>query len=104
MRIFVVGASGAIGTRLVPQLIERDHEVIGTGRSPESVERVRALGANPVALDLLDAKPSPRRSSTRRPHLRMRVSPGTSTAASRRPTGFARRARTTCWPQRARRA
>ncbi|HEX9415358.1 MAG TPA: NAD(P)-dependent oxidoreductase [Gaiellaceae bacterium] len=55
MRVFVAGASGAIGTRLVPQLIARGHEVIGTGRSPESVERVRALGANPVALDLLDA-------------------------------------------------
>ncbi len=55
MRVFVAGASGAIGTRLVPQLIARGHEVVGTGRSPESVERVRALGANPVALDLLDA-------------------------------------------------
>ena len=55
MRVFVAGASGAIGTRLVPQLIARGHEVVGTGRSPESVERVRALRANPVALDLLDA-------------------------------------------------
>ena len=34
MRVFVVGASGAIGTRLVPQLIDRGHEVIGTFRSP----------------------------------------------------------------------
>jgi len=55
MRVFVAGASGAIGTCLVPQLIARGHEVVGTGRSPESVERVRALRANPVALDLLDA-------------------------------------------------
>jgi nucleoside-diphosphate-sugar epimerase len=30
MRVFVVGASGAIGTRLVPQLLDRGHEVIGT--------------------------------------------------------------------------
>jgi nucleoside-diphosphate-sugar epimerase len=30
MRVFVAGASGAIGTRLVPQLIERGHEVIGS--------------------------------------------------------------------------
>jgi 2-alkyl-3-oxoalkanoate reductase len=30
MRVFVAGASGAIGTRLVPQLVERGHEVIGT--------------------------------------------------------------------------
>jgi nucleoside-diphosphate-sugar epimerase len=55
MRVFVVGASGAIGTRLVPQLIDRGHEVIGTHRSPGNAERVRALGAEPIALDLLDA-------------------------------------------------
>jgi 2-alkyl-3-oxoalkanoate reductase len=54
MRVFVVGASGAIGTRLVPQLFERGHEVIGTSTSPEKSERIRALGARPVVLDLLD--------------------------------------------------
>jgi nucleoside-diphosphate-sugar epimerase len=56
MRVFVAGASGAIGTRLVPQLIERGHDVVGTFRSPGHGERVRALGAEPVALDLLDAR------------------------------------------------
>ena len=56
MRVFVAGASGAIGTRLVPQLIDAGHEVIGTVRSPGSAQRVRALGAKPVALDLLDAR------------------------------------------------
>jgi 2-alkyl-3-oxoalkanoate reductase len=56
MRVFVAGASGAIGTRLVPQLIDRGHEVIGTSRSPGTAERVRALGAEPVALDLLDPR------------------------------------------------
>ena len=55
MRVFVVGASGAIGTRLVPQLIDRGHEVIGTFRSRGNAERLRALGAQPIALDLLDA-------------------------------------------------
>jgi nucleoside-diphosphate-sugar epimerase len=54
MRVLVVGASGAIGTRLVPQLISQGHEVIGTFRSAGNAERVRALGAEPVALDLLD--------------------------------------------------
>jgi nucleoside-diphosphate-sugar epimerase len=54
MRVFVVGASGAIGSRLVPQLIEHGHEVVGTVRSPGNAERVRALGAQPVVLDLLD--------------------------------------------------
>ena len=56
MRIFVAGASGAIGTRLVPQLIDRGHEVIGTFRSPGNDDRVRALGAEPLKLDLLDAR------------------------------------------------
>ena len=56
MRVFVAGASGALGSRLVPQLIERGHEVIGTSRSPANAERVRALGAEAVVLDLLDAR------------------------------------------------
>ncbi len=54
MKVLVAGASGAIGTRLVPQLIDAGHEVIGTFRSPSSADRLRALGAEPVALDLLD--------------------------------------------------
>jgi nucleoside-diphosphate-sugar epimerase len=56
MRVFVVGASGAIGTRLVPQLVDRGHEVIGTFNSPGNAERVRALGAEAIALDLLDPR------------------------------------------------
>ena len=56
MKVFVVGASGAIGSRLVPQLIERGHEVIGTCHSPDRVERLRALGAEPLVLDALDAR------------------------------------------------
>jgi 2-alkyl-3-oxoalkanoate reductase len=55
MRVFVAGASGAIGTWLVPQLIDAGHEVIGTSTSSEGTKRVRALGAKPIALDLLDA-------------------------------------------------
>jgi nucleoside-diphosphate-sugar epimerase len=55
MRIFLAGASGAIGTRLVPQLLEAGHEVVGTVRTPANAERVAALGAEPVVLDLLDA-------------------------------------------------
>jgi 2-alkyl-3-oxoalkanoate reductase len=54
MRVFVAGATGAIGGRLVPQLIERGHEVTGTSRSPEKAERLRAQGAEAVVLDLLD--------------------------------------------------
>ena len=56
MRVFVVGASGVIGRRLVPQLVERGHEVIGSARSPEKAERLRGLGAEPVVLDALDVR------------------------------------------------
>jgi nucleoside-diphosphate-sugar epimerase len=56
MRVFVAGASGAIGQRLVPQLIAAGHEVIGTSTSAAGAKRVRALGAKPVVLDLLDAR------------------------------------------------
>jgi nucleoside-diphosphate-sugar epimerase len=55
MRVFVAGASGAVGSRLVPQLIDAGHEVIGTHNSPASAELLRTLGAKPVQLDLLDA-------------------------------------------------
>jgi 2-alkyl-3-oxoalkanoate reductase len=54
MRVFVAGASGAIGTRLVPQLIDRGHEVTGTYLSPGRDQRIRELGAEAVRLDLLD--------------------------------------------------
>ena len=54
MKVFVAGATGALGTRLVPQLVDRGHEVIGTSRSAAKAEQTRALGAEPVALDLLD--------------------------------------------------
>src|SRR3954468_22376465 len=54
MRVLVAGASGAIGSRLVPQLIDAGHEVIGTHNSPRSADALRMLGAKPVMLDLLE--------------------------------------------------
>jgi 2-alkyl-3-oxoalkanoate reductase len=56
MRVFMAGASGAVGSRLVPQLIDAGHEVVGTYNSSANAERVRTLGAKPIALDLLDAR------------------------------------------------
>ncbi|HSR82788.1 MAG TPA: NAD(P)-dependent oxidoreductase [Streptosporangiaceae bacterium] len=56
MRVLVVGASGAIGSRLVPQLIDNGNEVIGTFRSAASADRLRVLGAEPLALDALDSR------------------------------------------------
>ena len=55
MRVFVTGASGAIGSRLVPQLMHAGHEVIGTHHSLSSAMRLRAMGAKSELLDLLDA-------------------------------------------------
>ena len=54
MKIFVAGATGAIGERLVPQLVERGHKVVGTTRSHEKVDRLRQRGAQPLVLDILD--------------------------------------------------
>jgi nucleoside-diphosphate-sugar epimerase len=54
MRVLVIGASGAIGTRLVPQLSEAGHDVVGSHRSPAGAERLRTLGAEPIVLDVLD--------------------------------------------------
>ena len=49
MRIFVVRAEGAIGARLATQLIDPDHQVVGTRRSPRNAGWVRGLSAEPAA-------------------------------------------------------
>jgi nucleoside-diphosphate-sugar epimerase len=54
MRVLVVGASGAIGQRLIPRLTERGHQVTGTSRSAARAGQLRALGAEPAVLDVLD--------------------------------------------------
>ena len=55
MRVFVAGAGGAVGRRLVPQLIARGHEVTGTVKNPAATEAIRGLGATAVVVDGLDA-------------------------------------------------
>jgi len=54
MRIFIAGATGAIGRQLVPKLLERGHQVSALTRSASSEEAARALGAEPVEGDALD--------------------------------------------------
>ena len=54
MRVFVAGATGAIGTRLVPQLVAHGHQVTASTRSPDKADRLRALGAEPMVVDGLD--------------------------------------------------
>jgi nucleoside-diphosphate-sugar epimerase len=55
MRVFVAGASGVIGVRLVPLLVAAGHAVAGMTRSPGKVETLRDLGAEPVVCDAFAA-------------------------------------------------
>jgi 2-alkyl-3-oxoalkanoate reductase len=55
MKVFVAGATGAIGRSLVPQLVARGHDVVGMTRSASKQDVVRSLGARPVVADALDA-------------------------------------------------
>lgn len=54
MRIFLAGASGVIGQKLVPLLVERGHVVAGMTRSAEKTALLTALGAEPVLCDVFD--------------------------------------------------
>src|SRR6188508_1651645 len=54
MRVFVAGANGAVGKRLVPMLLASGHQVTGTTTSQERADAVRAMGATPVVVDGLD--------------------------------------------------
>jgi nucleoside-diphosphate-sugar epimerase len=54
MKIFVAGATGAIGKRLVPALVAAGHSVVGLTRSPEKVDALRGMGAEPAVADALD--------------------------------------------------
>jgi nucleoside-diphosphate-sugar epimerase len=54
MRIFLAGASGVIGLRLIPLLVAEGHEVAGMTRSPDKAEKLRELGAEPVVCDVYD--------------------------------------------------
>ena len=54
MRIFLVGATGAVGRRLLPILIQAGHEVVGTTRHRQRVRTLEAAGAEGVVLDGLD--------------------------------------------------
>jgi nucleoside-diphosphate-sugar epimerase len=54
MKVLVVGASGAIGRYLVPQLVAKGHHVVGTSRTADRHERLKGLGAEPIVLDVFD--------------------------------------------------
>ena len=54
MKVFVAGATGALGKQLVPRLVAAGHRVVGMTRSADKAEAVRALGAKPAVADALD--------------------------------------------------
>jgi nucleoside-diphosphate-sugar epimerase len=54
MRIFLAGATGAVGTALLPLLLDAGHEVVGTTRSAAKADGLRAAGAEPAVVDGLD--------------------------------------------------
>jgi nucleoside-diphosphate-sugar epimerase len=53
-RIFLAGATGVIGSRLLPRLVAAGHDVVGMTRRPESAARLEAVGAAAVVADALD--------------------------------------------------
>ena len=54
MKILIAGATGALGARLVPTLVDGGHDVVAMTRSPGKADGLRALGAEPVIADGLD--------------------------------------------------
>ena len=54
MKVFVTGATGAIGAPLIPMLLEHGHEVVGLTRSPAKAAALQAIGAEAVVGDGLD--------------------------------------------------
>jgi nucleoside-diphosphate-sugar epimerase len=55
MKIFLAGASGAIGRRLTPMLIAAGHDVTGMTRTPETAHQLEAAAVHPVIADVFDA-------------------------------------------------
>ena len=57
MRVFVAGATGVLGRRVVPRLVAAGYEVSAVSRSPEKDTLIESMGARPVRVDLFDDGP-----------------------------------------------
>jgi uncharacterized protein YbjT (DUF2867 family) len=69
MRVFVTGATGALGRHLVPALVAAGHEVTATTRTPGKAGWLREVGAEPVVVDGLDRGAGEGRGRCRQPQV-----------------------------------
>ena len=68
-KVFLAGATGAIGKRLVPQLLDAGCEVFGTTRSERKVAELRTAGVTPIVVDVFDAPALSRAMTAVRPDI-----------------------------------
>ncbi|TGP91232.1 MULTISPECIES: NAD(P)-dependent oxidoreductase [unclassified Mesorhizobium] len=68
-RIFLAGASGAIGQRLIPQLLAAGHQVTGTTRNADRAAKLGTLGVEPAVVDVFDADALSRAMRAARPDI-----------------------------------
>src|ERR1700730_10032601 len=71
MRIFLAGASGAIGRRLMPLLLNAGHDVTGMTRSADAARELEAGGIRPAGVDVFDADALKRAVAAARPDVVM---------------------------------
>jgi nucleoside-diphosphate-sugar epimerase len=69
MKIFLAGAAGAVGKRLVPLLVDAGHHVVGTTRSTNKADALRTAGVEPVIVDVFDAPALSRAVAAARPDI-----------------------------------
>jgi len=71
LRVFLAGASGAIGRRLMPLLREAGHDVVGMTRSADAARDMKAIGVEPAIVDVFDAEALKRAVAAARPDVVM---------------------------------
>jgi nucleoside-diphosphate-sugar epimerase len=82
MKVFVAGATGAVGRRLIPALVASGHEVVGMTRSDAKSDALRALGAEPVVADGLDPRAVMKAVTRARPEVVVHQMTGLTSAKS----------------------
>jgi nucleoside-diphosphate-sugar epimerase len=68
-KVFLAGAAGAIGKRLLPQLLDAGYEVFGMTRSAEKVDELKTAGVTPIVVDVFDAPALSRAMTAVRPEI-----------------------------------